>query len=753
MAGLISPNDAQLLSALERFGPHDHLCSIYENQQDHFAVVVPFIRIGLERHEKCLYITDAESLEGVRAAMQAGGLDVAAALDSGALTLATKDQTYMRLGTFEPDWMFSYWREAAEQAKREGFNSLRATGETEWVVRGGPGLERWMEYECRLTHAMAESNAFALCQYNRTVFPPSLILDVIRTHPVVIYRGTVCRNFYFVPPEEFLGQDSSAREVERLSTNVREREQLDYELQRAHAELEERILARTQELREREEWLRLAQNAAGLGIADWDAGTGRARHSDELFRIYGLSPSERTFTFEQWIGSVHGDDRAAVREGFAAALRERRSWEGEFRIVRPDGTIRWIAAKGTMLYGEQGEPTRVIATQMDITERKRAEEAHFNAQKLNSIGLLAGGVAHDFNNILTGVLGNASLLLEDSVLGSDPRIEAIIEAAQKAAALTRQLLAYAGKGQFVVEELDMSEVARDMAGLLRSAVPKSIALQMDLAGTLPAVTADPCQMQQVLMNLVTNAAEAIGDQHVGTIVVTTGVGQPAPDWSATEAEMPPGQYVFVQVSDTGCGMDAVTRAQIFDPFFSTKFTGRGLGLAAVSGIVRAHGGMISVVSAPGAGSTFRVYLRAAPALLSCKRREQPMVHTVVNGAPKLLVVDDEECVREVAGEALSRHGYDVIFARDGQEAVAVYEKQAGEIDLVLLDLILPRLNGAQVLEFIRRLRPDARVLLMSGHSAQEAERLCSAHGAQAFLAKPYTAERLVRAVGSVIAEN
>jgi PAS domain S-box-containing protein len=757
MSGLIAGNDAQLISALERFGPHDHLCSIYENQQDHFAVAVPFIRIGLERHEKCLYITDAESLEAVRAAMLAGGIDVASALDSGALTLATKDQTYMRLGRFDPDWMFSYWRDAAEQARREGYDSLRATGETEWVVRGGPGLERWMEYECRLTHAMAESNAFALCQYNRNLFPPALILDVIRTHPVVIYRLTVCRNFYFVPPEEFLGEDPAANEVERLLTNVRERERLDDELHRAHAELEQRISERTQELREHEEWLRLAQHAAGLGITDWNAGTGLARHSDELFRIYGLSPADGTFTFEQWIESVHADDRAAVRESFAAALEEHRCWEGEFRIVRPDSTIRWIAAKATIFFGEDGAAVRVITTQMDVTERRRAEEAHFNAQKLNSIGLLAGGVAHDFNNILTGILGNASMLLEDSSAGPDgrapdSRVQAVIDAAQKAAELTRQLLAYAGKGQFVVEELDLSEVVRDMSGLLRSAVPKSIALQMDLAGRLPAVTADACQMQQILMNLVTNAAEAIGDQKAGTIVVTTGAGVPAPDSSGAETGMAGGEYVYVQVSDTGCGMDDATKAQIFDPFFSTKFTGRGLGLAAVSGIVRAHGGGISVASAPGAGSTFRVSLRASGGYPRT-HRESTGFHASVTGAYKLLVVDDEECVRDVAREALIRHGYDVIFARDGQEAITVFEREAGEIDLVLLDLILPRLNGAEVLEKIRRLRPHARVLVTSGHSAQEAQRLCSAHGAQAFLAKPYTAERLVRAVGSVIADN
>src|SRR5574340_1079350 len=200
----MGPPSDRLVEALRQLKPHDHLCSIYEDPQEHFAVAVPFIRIGLEKHEKCLYITETAYLDTVQAALRAGGVDVGAAMDSGALTLTTKDQTYMRNATFDPDWMFTFWHEAAEDAQREGFSSLRATGETEWVVRGGPGMERWMEYESRLTRTLAESNAFALCQYNRRVFPPELMLDIIRTHPIVIYRDTVCENFYFVPPEEFL---------------------------------------------------------------------------------------------------------------------------------------------------------------------------------------------------------------------------------------------------------------------------------------------------------------------------------------------------------------------------------------------------------------------------------------------------------------------------------------------------------------------------------------------------------------------
>ena len=216
-----------LIAALERLGPHDHLCSIYESPEDHYAVAIPFMRIGLNRGEKCIYIADDGTVGDVRHAMESEGIDVDRASASKALVLATKEQAYLEHGSFDPDWMFTFWKEATQLAISEGFSALRATGETEWVLRGGRGLERWMEYESRLTHTLSESNCSALCQYNRRLFPPELILDVIRTHPMVIYDSAVCQNLYHVPPAEFLGTNRTAREVERLLTNIRERARVE----------------------------------------------------------------------------------------------------------------------------------------------------------------------------------------------------------------------------------------------------------------------------------------------------------------------------------------------------------------------------------------------------------------------------------------------------------------------------------------------------------------------------------------------
>lgn len=261
-----------LLDALERLKPPDHLCSIYETQEEQFAVAIPFIRIGLERGEKCIYIADAHNLEDVREARRAEVGDLEPAMRSGALELLTKEDAYMKRGYFDPDWTFTFWKEATDAALGRGFSALRATGETEWVQRCGPGLERWMfhhwatrlgfgavqrgglglerwmEYESRLTHTLSQSKCVALCQYNRRVCSPAVILDVIRTHPLVIYGSTVCRNFYFVPADEFLAADSAASEVERVLSSIREREQLEGELRRANDELETRVGERTAEL-------------------------------------------------------------------------------------------------------------------------------------------------------------------------------------------------------------------------------------------------------------------------------------------------------------------------------------------------------------------------------------------------------------------------------------------------------------------------------------------------------------------------
>jgi PAS domain S-box-containing protein len=355
--------DTPLLTALEQLAPPGHLCSIYESPEEHFAVAIPFIRIGLDRGEKCLYIADDGTEEIVRNAMYAEGIDVERAIATQKLVLARKETAYLKHGSFDPDWMFTFWADATAEALSQGFPALRATGETEWVLRGAPGLEQWIEYESRLTHALAHSNCFALCQYNRQLFPPELILDIIRTHPTVIYRGGVCRNMYHVPAEELLGTNQ-VHEVERLLTNIRERERI-----------EDTLRQQRNELRRSEAVLVEAQRISHTGSWAWMPASGETFCSAEHFRILGLDPSHPLTSPDRLFEMVHPDDRSDVRRTFQQAMAHRSEVDLDYRIVRPDGTIRDIHSLARPVLDHSGNLLEYVGAVVDITEQRRAEAA------------------------------------------------------------------------------------------------------------------------------------------------------------------------------------------------------------------------------------------------------------------------------------------------------------------------------------------------------------------------------------------
>jgi signal transduction histidine kinase len=371
-------------------------------------------------------------------------------------------------------------------------------------------------------------------------------------------------------------------------------------------------------------------------------------------------------------------------------------------------------------------------------ERRDLEEQLRQAQKLESLGLLAGGVAHDFNNLLTGILGNASLVLEMLSPPEPERsmLEDVVRASERAAELTRQLLAYAGKGKFVVQPVHLSEVVREISQLVRSSIPRRVELKMDLPAELPLVEADPSQMQQLVMNLVINAAEAVGEQ-IGTVELTTSVRYMDSG----------GVSVCLKVCDTGCGMDESTRAQIFDPFFTTKFTGRGLGLAAVQGIVRSHGGSIQVNSRPECGSTFEVCLpamdRHAGLWQTLQAAKTP---PALSGDGIILVVDDEEIVRRTAKATLQRYGYTVLEAENGREAVELFERMQESVALVLLDLTMPIMSGEETYTRMKEISPSIPVIVSSGYDEMEAARHFGGEGVLDFIKKPYVAQSLAEKV-------
>jgi len=388
------------------------------------------------------------------------------------------------------------------------------------------------------------------------------------------------------------------------------------------------------------------------------------------------------------------------------------------------------------------------------SERRQLEARIRQMQKMESLGVLAGGIAHDFNNLLMGILGNADLALLRLPPTSPIRdhLTGIAKATHRAADLTRQMLAYSGKGKFLVESLDLSCLIEEIDHLISAAVSKKAAVEYHLAQNLPAVEADATQIRQLVMNLIANAGEAIGESS-GTIAISTGAmecDRAYLEQSYLDEDLPAGTYVYVVVSDTGSGMDDETRAKIFDPFFTTKFTGRGLGLAAVLGIVRGHHGAIKVASAPQRGTTIRVLFPACRPAASVLSSAEVEAAGWEGGQGTVLLVDDEEAVLTVAKGMLEALGFEVLSAADGRQAVEVFRRRAEEIRLVLLDMAMPRMDGEETFCEIRRIHPEARVLLSSGYNEQTATNRFAGRGLAGFIQKPYRLAALREKIRNVL---
>jgi two-component system cell cycle sensor histidine kinase/response regulator CckA len=395
----------------------------------------------------------------------------------------------------------------------------------------------------------------------------------------------------------------------------------------------------------------------------------------------------------------------------------------------------------------------VTAARRAEDERRRMEMQIQQTQKLESLGVLAGGIAHDFNNLLTGILGNASLALLDIPEGSPAydSLKQIERSAQRAADLCRQLLAYSGRGRLTVEPVNLSALVEEMGNLLQLSISKKAVLKYDLAQSLPAILADPTQIRQIVMNLIVNASEAIGDRS-GIIAISTGAMICDAAYLRSvylNESLAEGLYVYLEVSDTGVGMTPEIQARIFDPFFTTKFTGRGLGLSALLGIVRAHKGTVKVYSEPGRGSTFKVLFPAAA-------EPSPTPETPASDSPPpalkgtLLVVDDDETIRSLARRALERAGLQVLTAADGREGVELFRKFADVIDVVLLDMTMPGLNGEEAFREIRLCRPHVRVILSSGYTESEATSRFAGKGLAGFIQKPYRQSDLIAKVAEIL---
>lgn len=570
------------------------------------------------------------------------------------------------------------------------------------------------------------------------------------------------------------------------------------ELRRVQATLEERVNARTadltavnEQLRQEAEQRREAEaevlrlntelqthvtelqslfKGLPVGVAIANDATCRNLRSNEAFaEMMGLPAHHNTslsappFETPSQVRFLHdGRELAPHEQPMQRAIAQNAPVRDfEAKLVRPDEVTIDVLVNAVPIRDGSGHSRGCVATFQDISGHKQAERKRLDferrllqSQKLESIGVLAGGIAHDFNNLLTGVLGHANFARSELARGStnvDHLLAQVETSAQRAADLCRQLLAYAGKGRIVVRLIDLNVAIQQTIPLLNLSVSKKVTLDLQLGASLPPLRGDPSQINQVLLNLVTNASEAIGNEP-GTVTVRTDRVNVTPMDMLTltaSPEMEPGTFVCLEVRDTGCGIAPETISHIFEPFFTTKFVGRGLGLAAVIGIVHGHKGGIRVSSQVGVGTTFELFL---PVVAMPPRSPTPLSTAPgqMQARGTVLVVDDDETVREFAATILSSVGYQVISAGDGEEALTKLRRDPMVFDAVLLDLTMPKLDGEDTLMALRMIAPNLPVVLTSGYGEQAVVQRFVGRGLADFLPKPFLTEALVHTINTAI---
>jgi PAS domain S-box-containing protein len=503
-------------------------------------------------------------------------------------------------------------------------------------------------------------------------------------------------------------------------------------------------------LKESEARFRNMADSAPVQICLFDTGLNVIFCNRQLQTFMGRS--EEQLRPESFKRTVHPDDYQKVRSTVLGAVQARRVFEVETRMLRADGEYRSMFTTGTPRFAA-GKFVGYITITVDITELKRKQDYVLATQKLESLGVLAGGIAHDFNNLLGGILTSTELISAASAEGSPPDEEAldrIRTAAIRGGEIVRQLMIYTGEETQAFSPVDLPQLVSEMLQLLKVSISKRATLKVDFPPGLPPVRANAAQLRQVVLNLITNASEAL-QENEGTISVSAAQISSRRDQATSPAQR---DYIRLDVADTGCGMTEEVQAKIFDPFFTSKFAGRGLGLASVRGIVRSHGGVIHVVSAPGQGSRFEILLPCCSE--SSHDRQTPAARSFAESADcphTVLLVEDEELLRQAAAKMLRMKGFAVIEAADGKTAVSVFRERASAIDVVLLDLNLPGISGKEVFSELKRIRSSVKVILTSAYSREWARSHVGDNGPWPYIRKPYQLSDLTSLLRSVCAAD
>ena len=543
-----------------------------------------------------------------------------------------------------------------------------------------------------------------------------------------------------------------------------------------------------QALEKSEERLKLALEASRQAVWDWNLVTKVVEWSERAKTLFGFEP-EAEVTYDQFLERVQPDDRDRLRSGVMKALEQKQEYDDEVRIVWPDGTIHWLTAKGRVFYDENGKPVRMVGVGSDVTERKQMEEALREArdglelkvqertaqlstayevlraemqerqlvehqlresQKMEAIGTLAGGIAHDFNNILAAIIGFTEMVIDDVSDNThvQQKMEQVLKAGLRGRDLVRQILTFSRKSKAEYRVVALAPLIRETFRLLRASLPTSISMRLNLEADADAAYADLSQIQQVLMNLCTNAAYAMRETG-GKLEISLGSITLGPDDQLPEADTPPGDYVVISVRDTGIGMDEAVKERIFEPFFTTKprEQASGLGLSVVYGIVKSHKGSIMVLSEPGKGSVFRVFLPKADI---ADATQEEASGPVLRGNQRILFIDDEEILAEMGRSVLERLGYKVVVQTDSTQALRDFADHPDAFDLVVTDQTMPKMTGMALAEKLLRIRPDIPIVLCTGYSDLVSEETARAKGIRELVMKPVARKEMAEVIHRVL---